>query len=87
MNWQDIRQQYPNRWVVIEALQAHTKGTQRIIDSLALVGAFDADFDPAWECYRCVHAADPYREYYPVHTGRTTLEIGVLDAFGRVLSD
>ncbi len=86
MDWQQIRERYPYRWVVVEAINAHTKGTERIIKSLEIIGVFWQDWRPAWECYKYVHAADKTREYYVLHTRRRELNIGVLDAFGRAVS-
>lgn len=40
MLWQDIRQHYPDQWLLIEALRAHSEGNQRILDELVVLGAF-----------------------------------------------
>lgn len=38
MQWSDIRNAYPNEWLIIEALQAHTSSTyQRLLDKIAVV--------------------------------------------------
>jgi len=85
MTWDDIREQYPHRWVVIEALEAHTEGSNRIIDKLILVAAFGDDWKEAWDHYGQLHRASPYREYYPIHTDRVELDIKVMDGFRRTL--
>jgi hypothetical protein len=85
MNWQQIREQYPNRWVVVEALNAVTQGAQRVINELALDGVFD-DWESAWREYTSLHNADKWREYYMLHTDRAELNIGVIDSFGRVVA-
>jgi hypothetical protein len=85
MIWEDIRQQYPDRWVIVEALNAFTQDGQRIIPELRLVNAFGSDWREAWESYKQIHHADKNREYYPLHTKRKVLEIGVIDAFGHIL--
>lgn len=85
MNWQQIREQYPHRWLVVEAVDAHTEGALRVIDQLEVVVAFEDNWKPAWEHYKAVHDADRYREYYVLHTDREVLNIGVMDAFGRVV--
>lgn len=85
MNWQEIRHQYPRNWVVVEAINASTQGTKRIIDELSFVRAFGADWDAAWALYKQVHHADKNREYYVLHTDRQELDIGVIETFGRVL--
>jgi hypothetical protein len=85
MNWQEIREQYPSRWMVVEAIDAYTKGGERVIDKLEVVGAFGDDWQPAWELYKEVHHADRKREYYVLHTDRVELDIGVIDALGRIV--
>ena len=85
MRWDVLRQQYPDRWIVVEALNAFTQGGQRIIPDLQLISVFGSDWHEAWESYKQLHHADKNREYYVLHTERETLEIGVIDAFGRIL--
>ncbi len=86
MTWEQIRQEYPNRWVVIEALDAHTDGGRRVIDRLVLIAAFGDDWLPAWNRYKLLHGASPQREYFIFHTDREQLDVGVIDGFGRILS-
>ena len=85
MNWQEIRKQHPDHWVVVEALNAVTLGAKRVIDQLALAGVFE-DWESAWQSYTGLHNADKWREYYVLHTARVELNIGVIDAFGRIVS-
>lgn len=85
MTWQMIREQYPGCWVVVEAINARTDGGRRVIDQLDVVTAFGADWKPAWEHYKQLHAADRHREYYVLHTDRAELNIGVMDRFHRVI--
>lgn len=85
MNWQEIRAQYPHRWLVCEAIGAYTEGAERVIPRLEVVGAFDDDWHPAWAHFKQLHAEDKWREYYVLHTDREALNIGVIDAFGRVV--
>ena len=83
MNWQTVREQYPQQWVVVEATDAHTTGENRIINQMDVVEAFGDDWKPAWECYKRVHHLDKKREYYMLHTKQTELEVQVIDAFRR----
>ncbi len=87
MDWQEIREQYPHRWVVVEAFDAYTEGRNRVINHLEVVGMFGDDWKPAWEHYKRLHHADKEREYYVLHTDRVELNIGVIDSFGRVVSE
>lgn len=85
MNWQDLRAQYPRSWVIVEAFDAYTENGQRIIPRLELIAAFGDDWEAAWKRYKALHRAAKRREYYVLHTDREALDIGVLDAFWRVL--
>lgn len=86
MDWQTLRTQYPHSWLLVEAFDASTEGDQRIIPHLELIASFGSDWDAAWERYKSLHHADRRREYYVLHTDRETLDIGVIDAFGRVVT-
>ena len=87
MDWQTIREIYPSRWLVVEAIGAFTEAGQRIIPQLEVVGIFEDDWHPAWELYKQVHGEDRWREYYILDTDREELNIGVMDAFGRVVGE
>ena len=32
MHWAEIRRHYPEQWLLLEALDAHTEGNQRILE-------------------------------------------------------
>lgn len=83
MDWQQIRELYPHRWVVVEALQAHSESGRRVIDMMSLVDAFGDEWTDAWKCYKRVHQADRGREYYVLHTTVADLDIEELDVFLR----
>ena len=85
MNWQELRQNYPSNWLVVEAIDAFTENNQRIIPNLRFIAAFGSDWQAAWDHYKSLHRADKDREYYVLHTDRESLDIGVLDSFWRVI--
>lgn len=87
MDWQTIREMYPSRWLVVEAIDAYTEGGKRVIPNLEVIGVFEDDWHPAWEFYKKVHHEDRVREYYMLHTDREELNIRVMDSFRRVVSD
>lgn len=75
MLWSDIRKTYPNQWLVIEALEAHTTpDNQRELDKIAVVEQCD-DGTAAMKSYRNLHSQHPGREFYFVHTNRKELDI------------
>ena len=74
MQWQDIRPHYPQHWLLIEAIKAHSEGNRRILDQLAVVGAFP-DSVTAMRSYTQLHHETPQRELYVFHAGREVLAI------------
>jgi hypothetical protein len=85
MTWQELRTLYPDRWVLVEALEATTQRGHRTISLLQLVGDYDNNWYQAWAQYKTLHHTDRQREYYVLHTSNETLDIGVIDAFGRIM--
>lgn len=74
MNWPQVRKAYPDQWLVIEALEAHTEDNQRLIDRIAVLD-FCVDGAGAFHSYQRLHNEHPFREFYFVHTNRETLDI------------
>lgn len=75
MLWEEIRKIYPDQWLVIEAIEAHTTPDhQRHLDSLAVIVPCP-DGKTAMGSYRQYHQQYPQREFYYVHTSRTLLDI------------
>jgi hypothetical protein len=87
MDWQAIREQHPQQWLVVEAFDAYSENGQRVIPHLEVIQAFGSDSMAAWSMYKSLHRADTNREYYVLHTDREELNIGVLDVFGRVVAE
>lgn len=75
MQWQEVRFAYPDQWLIVEALAAHTEAdSHRHLDKLAVIEPC-ADAKAAMQQYRSLHHQYPEREFYFVHTSRTELEI------------
>ena len=75
MQWSEIRQAYPNEWLIIEALQAHTTpDNHRHLNKIAIIERC-IDGNTALQSYRCLHQQHPIREFYFVHTSREELDI------------
>jgi len=71
MLWQEIRQHYPEQWLLVEALTATTDANKRIVDQLAVVDSF-GNSTQALEQYSELHKQSPDRELYVPHKPRTT---------------
>ena len=75
MKWQEIRTVYPDQWLVVEALEAHTtEDHRRHLDQIAVLERC-IDGTAAMDSYRRFHRDLPQRELYFVHTGREELDI------------
>ncbi len=40
MVWQAIQKHYPQQWLLVEAIKAHSEANKRVLEQLAVVGAF-----------------------------------------------
>jgi hypothetical protein len=74
MQWQQIREQHPDQWLLIEAIEAHSEPGMRILDDISVVDTFD-DSAVAMRRYVALHEHAPQRELYVVHTDREELDI------------
>lgn len=74
MNWQQIRQRYPNQWLLVEAIKAHSEGNKRVLEQLAVLDAFP-DSVLAMQDYARLHRQTPERELYVFHTSREQLDV------------
>ena len=74
MDWDEIKQAYPDQWIVIEAMEAHSEGGLRVLDRVAVI-ATCPDGESAVDAYRRLHDEFPEREFYFIHTSRATLQI------------
>lgn len=75
MKWSEIRQTFPNEWLVVEALKAHTTPNGlRKLDRIEVVKRCK-DGASAMQIYRHLHQEHPAREFYFVHTSREILDI------------
>lgn len=75
MQWANIRKAYPDQWLVIEALEAHTTPENiRELDNISVVETC-SDGGAAMNTYRSLHKQYPLREFYFIHTNHEKLNI------------
>jgi hypothetical protein len=75
MHWPEICVTYPDQWLIVEALEAHTTpDSRRHLYRLAVVEQC-GDGSDAMQSYRSLHQRFPQRELYFVHTSRQELDI------------
>ena len=74
MKWKDIRDEYPDSWILLEAIEAHSDQGKRVVDKIAVLDRFN-NSDKAMIAYRELHKKNPERELYVAHTKNKNLEI------------
>ena len=67
MQWEHVRAAYPDQWVIVEALEAHTERNRRVFDRLSVVEPC-ASGEAALRRYRELHRQHADRELYFLHT-------------------
>lgn len=77
MHWSEICRNHPNKWLIVEALEAHTTLDHRRQLDLITVVEECADGKAAIKRYRLLHQRYPEREFYFFHTSRDSLDIQV----------
>jgi len=80
-SWEEIRQQFPRQWLLVEAVAAHSSEGRRVLDDIAVLDAFQ-EAGTAMKSYQGVHRRSPQRELYVVHTDREVLDIAEVDWLG-----
>ena len=74
MKWQEIRTKFPQTWVLVEAIEAHTEKKQRIIDLMAVIDGFPGFFE-AMDVYKTLHNQTPNREMYVLNKQTEEMKI------------
>ena len=75
MIWSEIRKEYPDQWLIVEALEAHTScDSRRVLDQLSVI-EICKDGWHSMQRYRHFHRTYPQREFYFMHTSRKEPEI------------
>ncbi len=74
MDWSEIQAAYPDTWLILEALEAHSEGGLRVLDRVSVISACPDGLSAA-EAYRELHNQFPEREFYFIHTSREALRI------------
>ena len=74
MQWHEIRERYPHRWLLVEAIEAHSTEGHRLLDELTVVQEYSSG-EAAMRGYLEIHRRSPDRELYVLHTDRERLDI------------
>ena len=74
MKWENIREKYPNIWVLIEAIEAESKDGERILNKIAVLNYYETS-EQATKEYIEIHKTFPEKELYVCHTQNENLLI------------
>ena len=74
MKWEQVRELYPEQWVLVEAVSAYLEKSIRYLEELSVISNFPESTN-AWKEYKKLHLAEPSREYYIFHTDQKTIEV------------
>lgn len=81
MIWQQVKDSYPDQWVVLEAVEAHNVENKRIFENLSVVDAV-TDSLTAMKKYQSLHKKHPEREFLFACTANEKLDVTVHDWIG-----
>jgi hypothetical protein len=70
----EVRQLFPERCVLVEALKSETRGKERIIEEMSVIADFE-NGNAAWKVYKKLHAENQNRELYLFHTNNEEIKI------------
>lgn len=74
MKGSEVRQLFPDRCVLVEALKSETRGKERIIEEMSVIDDFE-NGNAAWKVYKKLHAENQNRELYLFHTNNEEIKI------------
>lgn len=74
MKWETVRENYPDKWLLIEAIDAHSEDGKRVVDELSVLDTYD-ESKKALNDYKELHHKEPQRELYVAHSSKKSLEI------------
>nr|VFJ47965.1 MAG: hypothetical protein BECKFW1821A_GA0114235_10186 [Candidatus Kentron sp. FW]VFJ51686.1 MAG: hypothetical protein BECKFW1821B_GA0114236_10104 [Candidatus Kentron sp. FW] len=72
MNWQQVREQYPRKWVLAEAMEGHAESDRWRVDRLTVIDAF-TEVSDALSAHKQLHGQAPERDYFVAHTDKEEL--------------
>lgn len=74
MKWNEARSVYPNKWLLFEAIEAHSEEGKRIVEELSVINVYDQGKEALKE-YADKHKKDKKRELYVYNTKNAELLI------------
>jgi hypothetical protein len=74
VKWSEVRQHFPERCVLVEALKSETRGKERVIEEMSVIDDFE-NGNAAWKVYKKLYAENQTRELYIFHTKNEEIKV------------
>ncbi|WP_234028484.1 hypothetical protein [Lentibacillus sp. Marseille-P4043] len=74
MRWSKVRENVPNRIVIVEAFNTTSENKVRTINEMAVISDFYENMD-AWRVYKKIHKQNPEKGLYIFHTSNENAEV------------
>ncbi|MEK4514178.1 hypothetical protein NSS64_02775 [Paenibacillus sp. FSL H8-0122] len=74
MNWGEITELHPSRFVLVEAIKASSSNRMRQLEDMAVIQDYDNPQE-AWSGYKKLHKLHPNRKLYVFHSSRNDVEV------------
>lgn len=74
MKWNEVRDLYKDKWILFEAIEAHSKEGMRIVEDMAVINVYEKGSEALKE-YAERHKKDKRRELYVYNTSNEELSI------------
>lgn len=74
MRWEEVREKFPDEWVVFEATDAYSEAGFRCMNEIKLIDRYKDSLE-AMRRYKELHRTEPAKEIYFLHTARPDLKI------------
>jgi len=74
MDWGLVREQFPDKLVLVEALSATSRDSIKTVEEMSIISTFDNNME-AWKAYKKTHKENPEKELYVFHTSKEKPEV------------
>lgn len=74
MKWFEVREHYPHKIVLVEALKTTSENKVRTVEEMSILSNFQDNMD-AWREYKKLHKEKPEKELYIFHTSKEKAEV------------
>ena len=81
MLWSEVCKDFPNSWVVVEALSSHQINDEKTVDEVMVLDVY-SDSTAAWKLYKQIKQQKPKSDFLIASTVNNPLKIKIKDWVG-----